>query len=863
MTRPRRPQRPSRPPPGNSQPAGDPRALPAGGDAPAADLSSAPPSAPRRRKGLLIAGFVLTALLVGTVAADWWSCLPDDAPLAYVGRPSCVACHQSQSQLWTGSHHDLAMDVARPETVLGDFQNASLTHHGVTSRMFQRDDAYFVHTEGPDGKMADFQVKYVLGVTPLQQYMVEFDRLSGHPANEIARLQVLRVSWDTLAKRWFHLDPPDVSDKLDPDDELHWTGILQRWNNMCADCHSTNLQRRFDPQTGAYHTTFSEIDVSCEACHGPGNLHVQLANAKSLFWDRKRGYGLATLKGPSNEPEIQACAPCHSRRSLVSPNYHPGDNYYDGFHNELLGELTYHADGQILDEVYEYGSFLQSKMYHKGIKCSNCHDPHSLRVRHPDNKLCTSCHAHPAGKYDGPGHHHHQPHGTGAQCVNCHMPVTKYMAVDPRRDHSLRVPRPGLSVDLGVPNACTGCHLEVERSLTRIPEPKRASLTQYADWMRARADDADVRAELERLDRWSHDAARKWWGAKADDPKHYAYAFHAARTRQPDAEQRLIDVAENRTAPAIVRATALDVLARSSSASSLRTAEHLLHSPDAQIQLAALERIDTQLGLLDSRLDPQSGPSQLAPHYRDVVRQLLPQLDASRRAVRHSAAQILVRVPEAIRAEILHSQERERLEAVLAEVLDAQAVNADRAGSHLMTALLHESRGDLGAAVTAYETALRVEPRALGPRGNLAALYDRLAEVARQQRQAAEARGDERRVRELDEELRRCGSEAKRLRADELPLLERDARLAPRIAAVQYRYAMSLYVNGREADAERVLRHTVDVDPQSDQAWLALTLLLQKQKRFPEALQCADRLLELRPEDPGFAELRRALGEGR
>jgi tetratricopeptide (TPR) repeat protein len=813
------------------------------------------------RSQVCVAIFVMVMGGSALAGWDWWTVLPDDAPLRYVGRQSCVSCHQAEANLWTGSHHDLAMDEATPATVLGDFRNATLTHHGVTSRMFQREDGYFVHTEGPDGKMADFRVKYVLGVAPLQQYMVEFDRSSDQPANELARLQVLRISWDTAGQRWFHLDPPDVREKLAPDDDLHWTGILQRWNNMCADCHSTNLQRRFDPRDGRYRTTFSEIDVSCEACHGPGNLHVELATAKSLFWDRKRGYGLAKLKGESNRPEIETCAPCHSRRSIVSPHHRPGEPYYDGFHNERLGDLTYHADGQILDEVYEYGSFTQSKMYHKGIKCSDCHDPHSLRLRHPDNKLCTSCHAHPAGKYDGPGHHHHQPGSAGAQCVNCHMPATTYMAVDPRRDHSLRIPRPSLSVDLGTPNACTGCHLEVDRGRSTIDKAKRDTLGEYADWLKARDADPEVRVELERLDRWSLAAARRWWGEKPDDAKHHAHAFHAARSGRPDAERRLTEVANNRTAPSIVRATALDYLARFSSDESLAVAERLLESTDPQIQLGALERCEAQIGLLDAQLDPAAGPERLAPAYRELARRLAATLDAPARAVRHAAARVLVRVPMPVRGEVLATRQRERLDAVIDELIASQAANADRAGSHMLIALVEENRGRFAEAIEAYETAIRVEPHAAGARGNLAALYDRLAEIAAARREAAELRGDKDRAAQVAAEGARCREEAKRLRSEELTFLERDARLAPQLLEPQYRYAMSLYVNQREADSERVLRAAVDAHPKATQPLLALALLLQKQGRAAEALRFAEMLLDLQPSDEGARYLRDTLAE--
>ncbi len=430
------------------------------------------------RAWMLIGSFWL-CVIVGCSSRSTQTAF-DLSKASYVGEAKCVECHREQADLMRGSHHQLAMQPATEQSVLGDFNNATLTHHDITSRMFREGDKYMIHTEGPDGLMTDFEVKYAFGVTPLQQYMVEFPSSHAKLAQgELPRVQVLRISWDTEKKEWFYLAPPDVPEKIAPNDDLHWTGVAQRWNNMCAECHSTDYQKHFIPPApdsdpvpvpasdipGAYHSTFVEINVTCEACHGPGSIHVELAQKWFPGWNRQRGYGLANLKA-SAENQIQACAPCHSRRSVVHGGFRAGDNYYDYYSNQLLTENVYYPDGQVLDEDYEHGSFIQSKMYHKGIRCSDCHDPHSARLKRQGNEVCTSCHQHPVAKYDTVAHHRHQPDSVGAQCVNCHMPTTTYMAVDARRDHSLRIPRPDLSTTLATPNACTGCHLKLENVST-------------------------------------------------------------------------------------------------------------------------------------------------------------------------------------------------------------------------------------------------------------------------------------------------------------------------------------------------------------------------------------------------------------
>jgi len=756
---------------------------------------------PPRWRWAGISGLSLLAA-ASWVAADWWTCLPADTQAAYVGRGTCAECHQGEVAQWTGSHHDLAMDCATPETVLGDFHDATLEHDGITSTMFRRDGRYMIRTEGPDGELDDFEIKYVFGVDPLQQYMVEFDRPPGLPDDQVARLQVLRVSWDALRKQWFYLRPPDVREKLAPDDPLHWTGAAQNWNHMCAACHSTDLRKNFELETRTYHTTFSEIDVSCEACHGPGSVHVQLARQKSLFWDRRLGYGLPRLKSADPSVEIQACAPCHSRRSVVYPDYCPGDNYYDHFFTELIRPGTYYADGQIRDEVYEYGSFLQSKMHEKGIRCTDCHQPHTARLRMSGNDLCTSCHQHPAAKYDTPAHHRHNVGSSGAQCVECHMPATPFMEIDFRRDHSLRVPRPGLSVELGTPNACTGCHVDP----AQVSSAKAAALSDYSRWLAAaRAGDQEVRDELARLDRWAADWVRKWYGGRPADPPSFAPALAAAWEQEPAALPTLAELARNRRAAAIVRASTLEPLGQYAAPEVVATSLRALTDPDPQVRASAVANLED----LPRR--------QLLDH-------LAPLLDDPRRLVRIGAARALAHLPNAA----LTPAQQQAREQALADLERGLLADADQAGAQLSLGMLAERRSQLDDAEQAYCRAIHVQPGVSGPRTNLAALL--------------EARGQ--------------ADEAAQLRRDELRLLARDVRLLPSSAALQYRYGLALYLQDRQAEALAALEEACRLEPRVPDFRLALTLLYQKQQRWPEALNSAEQLSALRPDDPTYRQLR-------
>lgn len=680
--------------------------------------------------------------LGATLAADYWRATPPDAyaEATFIGRASCIDCHAEEHQAWTGSHHDKAMDIASDETVLADFNNVSFEHLGLTSKFFRDADRFMVNTEGPDGQLQDFEVKYVFGVDPLQQYMVEF---------EDGRVQVLRISWNVEKQEWFYLAPPDVpNERLRPDDPLHWTGIGQNWNTTCAICHSTNLQLNYDVAKNEYHTTYSEIDVSCEECHGPASYHVELANRTSFFWDRQHGYGLAKLKGEDTKPQIEACAECHSRRSAVHASFRPGTPLLDAYEPALLQQGLYHADGQILDEVYVYGSFLQSKMHAKGVRCTDCHNPHSLEVKFEGNKMCSQCHE-PA-KYDTVAHHHH-PQGTpSSQCVNCHMPARTYMAIDDRRDHSFRIPRPDLTVSVGTPNACADCHNKPE-------------------------EDAE----------WAADAVREWYGPKRPDDPHWAPAIAAARSGAADAEGKLAALVDRPETPAIVRATAVELLAGAGTREGRTAIAKGRGDFDPLVRAAAVRSTDVSLAA-------------------EAIQTLAPMLQDPIRAVRVAAAMQLVGIPD----EMLTPTQRDSLASGVEEYRARQNLIADHAAGHLNLAILARRTGDIRKSISELRTAIRIEPYLSGPRGELASLLTSLPEETR---------------KEFD-------GLVQQLRQEEIDLLRRDTGFAPNAPALHYRLGLLLYQTGKLAEAETALRRAAEISDGSYQYWMTLALL--QERRF-------------------------------
>lgn len=587
----------------------------------------------------------------------------------YVGRDACADCHTLETEQWTGSHHDLAMEVATEQTVLGDFGDAVFHHRGQATRFFREQDRFMVRTEGPDGEIGDYPIRYTFGVSPLQQYLIE---LPG------GRLQALGIAWDSRrpsqgGQRWFHLYPDDA---LAPGDPRHWAGNDQNWNYMCAECHSTNLTKNFDETNGTFDTTWSEIDVSCEACHGPGSDHMAWATAgepasdtKGLSVDLTRT-GQWSFRGATNiasrqtssdgRGEIETCARCHSRRASLWPTYRHGEPFLDTHRPSLLEAGLYHSDGQILDEVYVYGSFLQSRMYHAGVTCADCHNPHSLELKANGNELCAQCHR--PELYDRRSHHQHETNTEGSQCVSCHMPATTYMVIDPRRDHSMRIPRPDLSSTLQTPNACNRCHLD-------------------------------------QTSEWAANAISRWFPNGRREP-HYGEALLAGRQGQIGADKALRDLIENPTTPNIVKGTAATLLAPYRNSHALAAARKLAADSDPLLRWSALQV------LADWPV-------------RERVTLALPLINDEVRLVRAEAALQLIDVPRSsLPVETVQSIDR-----AMDEYLTAQRNNAERAEYLTNIANFYLRSGRPAEAEAKFLVAIRTDPMFAPAYVNLADLY--------------------------------------------------------------------------------------------------------------------------------------------
>jgi tetratricopeptide (TPR) repeat protein len=706
---------------------------------------------------------LLAAVFATVVAWTWFSGRSVSAPphsgsgavananASFVGSEGCAGCHQAEHQAWQGSQHARAMQHATEATVRGDFADAVFRHQGVQTTFFRRDGRFLVRTDGPDGRLADFEVKYTFGVEPLQQYLVE---LPG------GRLQALSITWDTRpasagGQRWFHQYPDE---RIDASDELHWTRRSQNWNFMCADCHSTGVVKGYDAAADTFATRWSEITVGCESCHGPGSAHVAWAARRSadptkglaLALDERRGVSWRIDPATGNaersvsrssEREIQVCAQCHARRSQIAEGYSAGLPFLDHYLPALLTSPLYHADGQQRDEVFVWGSWMQSRMHRAGVTCSDCHDPHTQKLRVEGNGACAQCHA-PA-KYDASAHHHHPQGSAGAQCANCHMPAATYMVIDPRRDHSMRVPRPDLSISTGAPNACSSCH---------------------------RDQDA----------RWAADSVERWHGPQRKGFQRFAGGFHAADAGAAGAALALASIAGDASQSPIARASALARLRAEAGPRAAAAARSAGRDADPLVRLGALQAA----ALLPS-------PDRIAI--------AAPLLDDPLRSIRVEAAALLADQQAA-----LGDTRRAAWTRAAEEYMAVQRFNADRPESRVALADFLSRTGSHDAAQAEFDAALNADP-------GFVPAYLNGAEALRAQGREADAL---QRLRMGVEKLPGEGAlhhalglaQVRAGQADAaLRSLSRAAQLAPQVARYVYVEAVALESSGRRDDAIRVL----------------------------------------------------------
>ena len=721
---------------------------------------------------------VAPALSVAPAAAGW------------VDEAGCQGCHAAEYRDWRGSHHQLAMQPATETSVLGDFADATLATDVETSRFSRREAAFWLNTPGADGRPASFQVAYTFGVAPLQQYLL---------ALPDGRLQVHGAAWDVARQRWFHLyDGKGVDHRH----RLHWSQPQQNADFMCIECHTTGFERGYDAAADRFDSRWQALGVGCQSCHGPAAGHLRWAAgdappalAAAKGFERSLAGG-----GDPREPEV--CARCHSRRTPLGNGYQHGNDLLDDYLPMTLSADLYEVDGKIKDEVFEYGSFLQSRMHAAGVVCSDCHDPHRAELRAPGNAVCSQCHnpaATPiragidasglqARNYAHPSNHHHPAGSPGSQCVACHMPGKLYMGNDLRRDHSFSSPHPPQAGRLGHSDACLGCH-----------------------------DDGEAATVLARFERW-------YPGAEPRDGG-YARALHAARQGLPGAAQGLLDQLARADLADIRRATLLGELANYPSPAAQQALSGALQDRSPLVRRSAVEQLSALLP-----------PARQAPLLQAL-------LDDPVRAVRLAASWQLLQLTAPAGAD------PQALRQLIAEYEQVQHSMLDRAESHQNLAGVYQLTGRQAEVEPALRRALRQDPQFHPARILLAHWHEQAGDGEQALRLLRDAIAEHPEEASLHHALG-LTQVRQGLHPLALQAFRQAHALAPEHAEYGYVLAVALHSAGQRQAALELLRELLRQHPANRSLRQALIGYLSAAGEHAEAASLLRELAALNPQDP-------------
>jgi tetratricopeptide (TPR) repeat protein len=705
--------------------------------------------------------------------------------ITYVGDQACKKCHANEFHEWKQSHHYMAMLPPNDSTVKGDFNNVTFTADGITSRFFKKGNKFFINTEGDDGKNHDFEVKYIFGFTPLQQYLIEFPG---------GRMQVPRLSWDVNKKKWFN---QYAGEKIPSHDWLHWTGNAQNWNTMCATCHSTNLKKNYDVASDTYKTTYSVVNVSCESCHGAGKKHIDFINGDDYKSGEKIAGSFLKLNKKSGQTEqLNTCAPCHARISELNGSHIDSKEIMDNYIPQIPDTEFYHADGQVDAEDYIYSSFLQSRMFAKGVRCTDCHNPHSTKLKRIGNQTCTQCHL--TSKYDAPSHTFHPKGGNkSSECISCHMPGKVYMGNDLRHDHSFRVPRPDLSLKYGTPNACSNCHKDKSEKVLA-------------------------------------DAVIKWYGPKRK--YHFADDLVPGSRLDANSEKHLTNLIDNKFVPKIIKATATFYLGNIPTQTSLNTLLARLASKEAQIRYRALRSL----------------ASFPADSWREAVGSLL---SDKVRAVRIAAADLFIIIP----AEQMPSQHANAFSLAKKELEESLIYQTDFSTGNVMLADYYMKLQDFAKAEKFYLRGLKKDSNMNYALLNLSAAYNSQGKNKEALQALESALKNDSNNERIYYNLALLYNEMNNVPAAE-KAFAKAVLLKSENPRVYYNYGLLLNQNKKFKEAESVLLKGITINPSNSELYYALTFVYIQTNNRSKAIQTAIKLKQLDPSNPNFQQIFSNLG---
>ena len=673
----------------------------------------------------------------------------------FVGSKTCYDCHTKFYELWSTSRHGLAMQPYSPE-----FAKKELKPQ--TSEVVIGKQSFRAEIGQEQGwvreKDGDKEMHYAIAQVMGGKNVYYFLTPMAK-----GRLQVLPVAYDVHKQTWYDTTASGVRhfpNRRLHDEALPWTDRLFTFNTTCFDCHVSQLATNYDLETDTYHTTWREAGISCESCHGPGGEHAQAMEAGVQGHTSKDIKLIRTLEF-SHAQMNDMCATCHAKMVPLSTDFIAGEKFYDHYDLITLEHHDYYPDGRDLGENYTFTSWSMSPCLKSDkLDCNQCHTP-SGRPRFEGreaNRSCLPCHA---GIVENPtAHSHHKTESTGNSCIACHMPMSRFAAMS-RTDHSMRPPMPAATIAYNSPNACNQCHTDHDAP-------------------------------------WAEQWVRKW------HPRDYQ-AVPLRRARLLDAAQKndwqrlaeMLGEVQNKQGDEIYRNSLVRLLRNCTDPQKWPSLLAALNDDSPLVRGSAATA-------LEGYLTEESVPALLRATADPV------------RLVRIRAATALASVHA---EQITNADARKSLRRATAEFKKAMAARPDDWASYSNLGGYYMESGDFDAAIEAFETALKLEPRVVAPMVNASIAYANL-----KQNDKAEA------------------------------WLRRALKAEPDNAAANFNLGLLLAETNRPDEAEKALRAALKSDPQLAPAAYNLAVLLGEKKDFTGAVEWCRKAHDLRPEELKYTQ---------
>ncbi len=777
MSQPKRPQPPSPQPPVESSPLGSQRGLWIGiGLAAAAVVGVWFYTLPPRYTPV-------PAPVVTSASAKPAGPIVEDEAAAfagYAGDASCKTCHAPEFEKWAGSHHALAERPLSDALDKAAFEPAKTFSHGTqqSTAQFKNGSAEVVAL-GFNNETKAYPVERVIGHDPLRQFLVQ---------GAGGRLHTLEATWDPHKSEWFNVYG---NEDRKPGEWGHWTGRGMVWNTMCASCHNTRVRKNYDNATDSFRTTMAHQTVSCEACHGPMKQHAE--SAKQGTYKSQ-----ATKPKLSRDQMLDTCAMCHARRSELTGDFKPGDNFFDHHNLSIVDQSDlFYPDGQIRDEDYEFTSFLSSRMHAAGVRCVDCHDPHNGKRILPGNQLCMRCHTQ-GGFPNAPvivpeAHTFHLPESTGSQCVNCHMPQTTYMQRHPRHDHGFTIPDPLLTKQFNIPNACNKCHQDKDTD-------------------------------------WSLAAVDKWFGDKMNRrTRQRATVLAKARRGDDDARDGLIALLKGDDTPSWKASASLLLERWLGNEAVQETLQAQLQHPHPMVRASAVQSLgplsEANVGSVRSKLEPM--------------------LDDPVRNVRVAAAW-------ALRDHLnLNSQAGRELQHML-------ELNADQPSGQMQLGQFAYAQHNLPQAIEHMQRAVTWDPNSPPFRRDLAMMHNLAGDAKSSLKELQEAIRLNPKEAQYHYELGLAWNEAGDM-DKAIASLREAVKLEAHLSRAWYNLALGLNQQGKVPEALDALAQGAAANPSDADLPYVRATILANQGRKEEAKMEVFKVLNLQPNHPQALQLREAL----